>query len=106
MHPGQVFIKAHEERLRQINEEGFTLEHDDQWKSGQLSSAAHCYARIASMAIQNNLTAAYLPAPGQWQWCEKWWKPSHDPKQNIIKAMALLAAEYDRLERLEARGGK
>ena len=35
-------------------------------------------------------------------WDISWCKPSADPQRNIIKAMALLAAEYDRIERAKA----
>ncbi len=41
-------------------------------------------------------------APLEWPWDATWWKPSDDPQRNIIKAMALLSAEYDRLERAKA----
>jgi hypothetical protein len=32
------------ERKRQIEEEGWTAEHDEQWKKGELAKAAMCYA--------------------------------------------------------------
>ena len=32
-------------------------------------------------------------------WDISWCKPTTDPQRNIIKAMALLSAEYDRIER-------
>ncbi|WP_088700378.1 hypothetical protein [Halomonas campaniensis] len=37
-----------------------------------------------------------------WPWHRSWWKPSPDPQRNIIKAMALLAAEYDDIERTKS----
>ncbi|UYV20946.1 hypothetical protein K1Y77_17145 (plasmid) [Halomonas qaidamensis] len=95
-----AIIKTLEERQRQIHEEGFTAEHDDQNKPGRISWAAGCYAmRAGEQAAGFAMTKA---APFVWPWHENWWKPSEDPKRNIIKAMALLAAEYDRLERAEA----
>jgi hypothetical protein len=96
----KAIIKAFEERLRQINEEGFTAEHDDAYTQGQLASAAECYARTVFWShIAPGVTP---PIPLYWPFDEAWWKPSTDPQRNIIKAMALLAAEYDRIERAKA----
>ncbi|MGP5325966.1 hypothetical protein [Vreelandella titanicae] len=97
----KAIIKAMEERLRQINEEGFTAEHDDVYKDGQLVSAASAYG-FAYVAMTDDHEVEDLYAPPFWPWDTSWWKPSPDPRRNIIKAMALLAAEYDRLERAEA----
>lgn len=95
-----AIIKTLEERQRQIHEEGFTAEHDDQNKPGRISWAAGCYAMHAG--VQAAGFTMPKAAPFVWPWHESWWKPSEDPKRNIIKAMALLAAEYDRLERAVA----
>lgn len=99
-----AIIKALEERQRQIHEEGFTAEHDDQNKPGTLLWAAGCYAMHAGE--QEAAFATRSAPPFVWPWHSGWWKPSPDPKRNIIKAMALLAAEYDRIERAEAAPGK
>lgn len=94
-----AIIKTLEERQRQIHEEGFSAEHDDDHTNGQLAYAAACYA----FATKDSGVDLQLKEPDTtWPWHESWWKPSPDPKRNIIKAMALLAAEYDRLERAEA----
>ena len=102
MHTG--IIKALEERQRQIHEEGFTAEHDDQNKPGRISWAASCYAMHAG-GQEAGFSTRKIP-PFVWPWHEEWWKPSDDPQRNIIKAMALLSAEYDRIERAkeEAKG--
>ncbi|WP_339884270.1 hypothetical protein [Vreelandella maris] len=98
----KAIIKAMEERLRQIDDEGFTGEHDDAYIQGTLSNAAECYARAAKLMLQQTLDSELPATPMNWPWHRSWWKPSPDPKRNIIKAMALLAAEYDRIERYEA----
>lgn len=76
-----------EERQRQIIEEGFTVESDLTInKDGQLCGAAACYAIPTAVGAL-------------WPWDAKWWKPSPDDrKREIIKACALLVAEWDRLE--------
>ena len=94
-----AIIKALEERQRQINEEGFTAERDDQYLKGELAYAAACYSFAAKDA---GVDLQLGEADCTWPWAKKCWKPSPDPKRNIIKAMALLSAEYDRLERAEA----
>jgi hypothetical protein len=98
-----AIIKALEERQRQINEEGFSADNDDLWSDGELCDAAASYALEA--INQNN--GSFRPetwVPTNWpiNWQDAWWKPSEAPQRNIIKAMALLSAEYDRLERAKA----
>lgn len=80
--PGASMIAA--ERQRQIEVEGWTHEHDDEHRHGELVSAAVCYAKPA-------LADTY------WPWDPFWWKPSDDPIRNLVKAGALIAAEIDRL---------
>lgn len=95
----KAFVMAMAERLRQVNGEGFDAAHDDAYAPGTLAAAGECYARAAywTLTTDNQLP----PPPMIWPWHAAWWKPSADPKRNIEKAMALLAAEYDRLERAE-----
>lgn len=94
-----AIIKALEERQRQINEEGFTAERDDQYSTGELAKAAASYATAAHFSLSGPVSGgAFAP----WPFNSAWWKPSEDPQRNIIKAMALLSAEYDRLERAKA----
>jgi len=75
------------ERLRQVEEEGFTPERDDRYSNGELWTAARCYYGVASGKV--------FPA---WPWDEKWWKPT-TPARNLIKAGALCLAEKARLRR-------
>lgn len=74
------------ERKRQVSEEGWTPEHDDEHELGELATAAACYAL-------HDIKDEW------WPWYEKWWKPSADRQRDLVKAGALIAAEIDRLER-------
>lgn len=82
-----------EERTRQLFEEGWSAEHDDEHSHGELVLAAITYA---------SSTLALWPVNFEdvWPWDHKWWKPS-DHIRNLEKAGALIAAEIDRLKRLD-----
>jgi len=92
-----------DERRRQVEQEGWTPEHDDQWTGGHLSHAASCYADAATFQVRDpeatteDLVAQMLD---NWPWDEEWAKPSDDPVRNLVKAGALIAAETDRLQRM------
>lgn len=80
------------ERERQLNEEGWTTEHDDTHIGYELSLAAGSY--IAPVFIDDNRI------PVQWPWDKEWWKPSPDNKiKELVKAGALIIAEIERLQR-------
>jgi hypothetical protein len=86
-----------EERLRQIEVEGWTPEHDSDkdHSKGQLALAGAVYAR--HYAIPNITNVEVL-----WPWDMIWWKPTpNDPIRQLVKAGALIAAEIDRLQRLK-----
>lgn len=91
-----------EERIRQIEEEGWTIDHDIQHTHGEIASAAACYAmtendrkRLAQVTIrEEDDTVKHYPVI--WPWEEQWWKPA-DRKKDLIRAGALIAAELDRL---------
>jgi hypothetical protein len=92
------------ERKRQIEEEGFTAEHDDRWDKGELAQAAMCYC-MEPADFQNILDGSVEPcAPSEWPFHPTWWKPTPNNRiQELKKAGALIAAEIDRLQRLEER---
>lgn len=77
-----------EERLRQIEKEGWTTEHDDAHPSGQMARAAACYALGRS-------TFKGIDSDSMWPWDLRWWKPS-SPHRNRVRAGALLVAELAR----------
>jgi hypothetical protein len=79
------------ERKRQIEEEGFTAEHDDCLGAGVLAAAAACYA------VPALTEKAWL-----WPFDRLWWNPTPDNRiRELEKAGALIAAEIDKLLRLE-----
>lgn len=85
---GANLIKA--ERQRQIDQEGWTPEHDDGHANDLvLAAIAYSYEAIRS---------GHPMALAIWPWGEEWWKPA-DRVRNLVKAGALIAAEIDRLQR-------
>jgi hypothetical protein len=96
------------ERIRQQVAEGWTSEHDDTHTAGELARAAATYAYAASLSdhrrsnisgifsIRNNFMAADL-----WPWDASWWK-STDRRRDLVKAGALILAEIERLDRIQA----
>lgn len=81
-----------DERKRQVEEEGWTPEHDSQHKNGELAIAASCYC---------------LP-PGQrefrvreqWPFDYEWFKPTpNDRIRELVKAGALIVADIDRIRK-------
>lgn len=111
--PGAQMIAA--ERARQMREEKWTPEHDDEHRGMELSRAAICYAHrdatarpcycytSREMSTVCPLHAGATWAPRGWPWSQHWWKPSTDPVRNLVKAGALIAAEIDRLTREAAQ---
>lgn len=98
-------LAAHCERQRQISEEKWTPEHDDHHDQGEMTFAAICYADSETLLIAGIPFRSVAQTPKGWPWDADWWKPGPSPKRNLEKAMALLAAEWDRLDRLEQSGG-
>lgn len=93
------------ERQRQIEEEGWTPEHDDEHVNGEIAKAAICYAWAGSLSSQDRDS---FKDPGgwfcttvlrwYWSWENAWWKPK-DRRSDLVRAGALIAAEIDRLDR-------
>ena len=84
------------ERQRQIEVEGWDAAHDDAYTEFELAEAAACYA----LGVDQDHRAEGVPM--NWPWDADWWKPS-DPnrRKNLVRAGALIAAEIDRIDRLE-----
>lgn len=82
------------ERLRQIQREGWTPEHDDKHKNFELSLAAVSYALCAARPQLD-----WLTNPGRWwPWAQGWWKP-RGSRRDLVRAAALIIAEIERLDR-------
>jgi len=92
--PSQAALDVLAERRRQVEEEGWHPDQDDDYEDGQLSMAAACYA------MQGN-TPNYGPPP-DWPWDRDWWKPTDD-RRNLVKAGALIIADIERIDRAAAQ---
>jgi hypothetical protein len=83
-----------EERQRQVSQEGYNEEHDDQHIGQQLVHAAAAYL---------------LRRPWMWPWQMRLWKGAAAPTdldgrlRELAKAGALVAAEIDRVQRRKQR---
>ena len=89
------------ERRRQITAEGWTPEHDDAHRNGELAKAAGCYAWIAGQS--DELRSVFRSPPPTWPdgWGAEWWKIK-DRRSDLVRAGALIAAEIDRIDRAVA----
>lgn len=108
-----------DERRRQVMEEGWTPEHDDEHRNGQMAVAAACYAlhgtdephfayHPVQVGVEQNrrirnraaYSAVTRDVPNLWPWSESWWKPK-DRRRDLERAAALIVAEIERLARAE-----
>jgi len=104
------------ERQRQVSAEGWTPEHDDEHKQGEMALAAACYAAHTATweFIGHGLDSkggpfrAYQSAQEfvgrMWPWAREWWKPK-DERTNLVRAAALLLAEIERMDRATCNAG-
>lgn len=86
------------ERYRQIEGEGWSIEHDDKHVPGQLALAGACYASFA--CVDQGLRHSIIGAapPDEWPWHPDWWKPA-GTRRDLVKAGALIVAEGERHDR-------
>lgn len=88
------------ERERQKSVEGWSAEHDDKHNHEEMALAAACYAlprwsrRLAMQYVDDILSRL-------WPWDAKWWKPDKS-RRDLVKAGALIVAEIERLDRVDA----
>ena len=99
------------ERRRQIEEEGWSAEHDVQHKGGDLAVVAALYALAAVDKLHDEVGCDAWGWLWPENWDERWWKPGDDAETEgmcisdddamrcLEKAGALIAAEIDRRER-------
>ncbi len=88
----KVSLELLTERFRQISDEEWSFEHDDEHDCNELADAAACYALGQPSQIIEQL----------WPWSIDWWKPK-DKRRNLVKAGALIIAEIERLDRAESQ---
>lgn len=92
------------ERRRQIEAEGWTPEHDDEHRNGELATAAGLYAQHAGVPVPLRQVELAEPPVG-WPWSNDWWKP-RSPRRDLIRAGALIVAEIERLDRATPSTGE
>ncbi len=78
------------ERFRQIEQEGWSIEHDDAHASIELARAGATYAYFAG-GVQGHV-------PQMWPWSQEWWKPA-GIRRDLVKACALIIAEGEKFDR-------
>lgn len=86
------------ERLRQIEKEGFSTDHDDEYGSAELPRAAMAYCQAAFI---DDASFTARRAPFYWPWDAKRWKPTNR-RRDLVKAGALIIAEIQRIDREKA----
>jgi len=87
------------ERNRQISDEGWTAEHDDEHRGGEMLSAAVAYTWHGT-----RMGTPDGSMPGNWPWGSEWWKPM-DRERNLVRAGALCLAERERRLRAHLHPG-
>lgn len=116
--PGAALIAA--ERQRQVEQEGWDAEHDEDHTDQSLVLAAVCYALPAKLRGRKTIrerddvsggrgecpvwgdVSRRVPKFWPESWWSGWWRPNrYDRVRELVKAGALIAAEIDRLQRLE-----
>lgn len=97
------------ERLRQVEAEGWTPEHDDEHADGQMAQAAATYAAAASLdradrSVIDEFGLRGTPShiKNMWPWNLAWWKPK-SRRRDLVKAGALILAEIERIDRAALR---
>lgn len=83
------------ERFRQIEQEGWSLDHDDKHARGELAHAGAAYLVHAGTESSS--------APHEWPWSVDWWKPA-GYRRDLVRGAALAIAEGERFDRLRGRG--
>ena len=92
------------ERQRQINQEFYSTENDDEYKQNELLRAAVCYAenvvRRGWVFDSNFGPDVYQEeeVPDLWPWDLDFWKPK-SPRRDLVRAAALIIAEIERIDR-------
>jgi hypothetical protein len=103
------------ERFRQIEGEGWSIEHDDAHEPGDLAKAGAAYLYAASVvdrSFRDKLrnpafkahSAAGLVIRSLWPWSWDWWKPDVDDRRHdLIRGCALGLAEGEKFDRQRKR---
>lgn len=95
-----VLDEIRSERDRQRDDEGWSPQHDDAHRNGEMAGAAACYA-MHGISIQNDRLRPHVSdmVRDLWPWASSWWKPKN-VRRDLIRAAALIVAEIERRDRV------
>lgn len=107
-HGNRVILDVLIERHRQTRVEGYTPEHDDSQRRGELAEAAICYLVTASSNAKARAEGRFVPPVfhvpvpplSMWPWDADRWQPE-TARRNLVRAAAFVVAEIERLDRAE-----
>lgn len=103
-HSSKACLDVMNERNRQINNEHFSTEEDDNYEQNELLRASISYSTHAlsrGWVYSSNLGPQDYQseeAPDLWGFDLDSWKPKN-PRQDLVRAAALLVAEIERIDR-------
>lgn len=85
------------ERFRQIDQEGWSTDHDDKHNRGELAQAGASYLLHAGTES--------VTVPHEWPWTAEWWKPN-GYRRDLVRGIALAIAEGERFDRMRKAGAR
>ena len=96
------------ERNRQINQENYSAEQDDQYQNNELLRASVGYAEhvVARGWVYSDANPEKYQSEEEsefWPWPSESWKPKN-PRADLVRATALLIAEIERMDRASEGG--
>lgn len=95
-HPG--FVLALRERRRMATDLGCTCLLDPTRQSGlQMARAGACFLRQAILLTTVGAGAVRGKPFAEWPWAPDTWAPPHTAEEALVKAMAFIGAELDRI---------
>lgn len=100
---GFVFNDVFLERKRQIDQEHYSHEHDDEYDQNELIRAASSYLSHVigrGWVFKETCPETYQDeeAPDLWPWDLDFWKPKN-PRRDLVRAAALIIAEIEKIDR-------
>lgn len=102
MHPG--FVLALRERRRMVEDLGCTCLLDPSRQSqSQMAKAAACFLRQAILLATVGAGAGPGTPFPDWPWAPDTWKPPHTAEEALVRAMAFIGAELDRIVATRAK---
>lgn len=95
----QAWLDVQAERLRQVEAEGWTPEHDDEHACDEIAAFACFYAMPPAARDWDASSTGYGDTLGEAILPEGWEPKTGDRRRDLVKACALALAEIERLDR-------